>query len=151
MVESDMPHEETVVVFTDALVSRFVTTHCAEAIFDPVHERVTGVPTPAWTRFGDAVMEVGPAPEQAPPDTVIVASSVSVLLPLVQDTVYVVFDVGETERVPEVAPPVLNPPPVQDDALLELQVSVDELPEVIEVGFAVRLTETVPPPPTGGA
>lgn len=42
--------------------------------------------------------------------------------------------VGATETVPESAPPVLNPVPVHDVAFVELHVSADEYPDVIEVG-----------------
>jgi len=42
---------------------------------------------------------------------------------------------GETDVDPEV-PEALKPPPVQDVALVELQVSVDDCPDVIEVGLA---------------
>ena len=39
---------------------------------------------------------------------------------------------------PEVAPPVEKPVPVQEVALVEDQVSVEEPPEVMLVGFAER-------------
>ncbi|MDE2022057.1 MAG: hypothetical protein KGI71_04100 [Patescibacteria group bacterium] len=47
---------------------------------------------------------------------------------------------GLTVTVFEVAPPVEKPVPVQEVALLELQVRVEEEPLVIEVGEAERVT-----------
>jgi hypothetical protein len=54
-------------------------------------------------------------------------------------TLYVAFDVGETEIDPEV-PFAVNPLPVQLVALVEDHVSVEDWPEVIEVGFALNAT-----------
>ena len=50
---------------------------------------------------------------------------------------------GDTLTDPDVAPPVEKPVPVHDVALLELQVSVEELPDVIEVGLADSEAETI--------
>ena len=55
---------------------------------------------------------------------------------------YVVVAVGETEVVPFVLR-ALKPVPVQELALVETQVSVEELPFVIAVGEAVSVTVTV--------
>jgi hypothetical protein len=59
--------------------------------------------------------------------------------------VYVVVVVGLTLVVPEVP----ETGPVQEVALVVARVRVDEPPEVIEVGLAVRVTvgAGVPPPP----
>ncbi len=59
----------------------------------------------------------------------------------VQVRVYVVLVVGETDWVPEVAfVPVQPPEAVQLVALVDDQVSVDDCPDVTEVGEAVRET-----------
>lgn len=57
---------------------------------------------------------------------------------------------GETLRVPEVALPVEKPPPVQEVAFEELQVSVEEPPDAIVVGLAERLAVGAGSPPGGG-
>jgi hypothetical protein len=54
----------------------------------------------------------------------------------VQVSVYVVVEVGETTTLPLV--PV--PTPLHDVALVELQVRVDDWPEVITCGLAVRVS-----------
>ena len=64
--ESDAAHEETAVVFTSAPVFWFVTVHVADAASATVQESV--VPCPTCTRFGVAVISIGPAPVQEPPD-----------------------------------------------------------------------------------
>ncbi|MGH9436704.1 MAG: hypothetical protein ACRD22_02110, partial [Terriglobia bacterium] len=51
---------------------------------------------------------------------------------------YVVLSVGETESEPDV-PFAVKPVPMQEVALVEDQVRVEEPPEVIEVGLAVRV------------
>ena len=52
-----------------------------------------------------------------------------------------VFAEGVTERAPFVACVPLQPPlPEQAVALVELQVSVEDWPAVIDVGLAVRVT-----------
>jgi len=56
----------------------------------------------------------------------------------VHDIEYVVLLVGETETDPDVALPVLKFVPVQLSASVLDQVSVDESPEVMEVGDAER-------------
>ena len=53
----------------------------------------------------------------------------------VHDAVYVVDCEGETEVLPEVAPPVEKLVPVHDVAFAEDQVSVDGFPCVTDVGF----------------
>ena len=73
-------------------------------------------------------------------DTVIVSVSVAVPPGPVQDTEYVVVLEGVTMTESDVAPPVENPTPVQDVALVELHESDDESPEIIAPGVAVRLT-----------
>ena len=94
--------------------------------------------------------------------TVTVALPKAVIEPPLHEIEYVVVTVGLTVTEPLVAPPeppgdalppaVEKPLPVHEVALVEDQVSVAELPEVIEVGEAVRVTdglagglETVPP------
>lgn len=47
---------------------------------------------------------------------------------------------GDTVRDPDVASKVEKSGLVHPDALLEVQVSVEELPEVIDEGLAVRFT-----------
>ena len=49
----------------------------------------------------------------------------------VQDTVYIVLPVGLTLVLPFVAPPVLNPLPVQDDACVDVHVRVTVSPELM--------------------
>ena len=52
-----------------------------------------------------------------------------------------VFAEGVTERAPFVACVPLQPPlPEQAVALIELQVSIEDWPAMIDVGLAVRLT-----------
>jgi hypothetical protein len=49
--------------------------------------------------------------------------------------------VGATERLPFVAcVPLQPPPPEQAVALVELHVSIEEWPAVIDVGLSVRVT-----------
>ena len=50
--------------------------------------------------------------------------------------VYVVAEDGETETLPDVLPPVEKLVPVHEAALLEDQVSVEDCPWVMEVGFS---------------
>jgi hypothetical protein len=45
---------------------------------------------------------------------------------------------GLTARLPDVAPPVSKFVPVQDVAFVDDHVSVEELPCVMEIGFAER-------------
>mgnify|MGYP001102825891 FL=1 len=47
-------------------------------------------------------------------------------------------EVGETETLPEVRPPVEKFVPVQEVALIDDQLRVDDWPAVIEVGLAER-------------
>ena len=52
-----------------------------------------------------------------------------------------VFAEGATERAPFVACVPLQPPlPEQAVALVELQISIEDWPAVIDVGLAVRVT-----------
>ncbi|MBU6490968.1 hypothetical protein KGQ25_02335, partial [Patescibacteria group bacterium] len=91
------------------------------------------------------VIEVGEA-ERVTVGAGVVVVTVTVALELlvppepVQETEYVVVVEGYTTAVFEVAPPVEKPVPVQEVALLELQVRVEEEPLVIEVGEAERVT-----------
>ncbi len=55
------------------------------------------------------------------------------------------FTVGETGVEPEVAPPVENPIPEQEVALLDDQESVDDSPKAILSGFAVKTAATSEP------
>ena len=94
---------------------------------------------------GVAVRSRGPAPVQEPPppppETVTVALSVSEPPGPVHWSVYVDVEPGETDTLPEVAPPVEKPPPVHEVASEEDQVRVEESPEAMVVGDAVRLAE----------
>jgi hypothetical protein len=61
--------------------------------------------------------------------------------PPVHESEYVVFAVGDTDCVPEVAlVPVQPPLAVQEVLFVDDHVRVDDCPLVIEVGFALRLT-----------
>ena len=65
--------------------------------------------------------------------------------PLSQLMLYTVVTVGDSEVVPLVVPPVLNPVPTHAETLAPIQVSVDELPDVIDSGKADNVTDgTVP-------
>jgi len=73
--------------------------------------------------------------------TVTISESDAVPAAPVHVTVYVVFaTTPETNRVPEVAPPVEKFAPVQVVALVEPQESCVEPPYGIEVGHATRFT-----------
>lgn len=100
-----------------------------EALLE-VHERVA-LP-PRATAEGDAVNDI--LGDELGGVTVRVAEAVAVPPAPVQLTEYVVVCDGETETVPESAPPVLNPVPVHDVAFVELHVSADEYPAEMDVG-----------------
>ena len=51
-----------------------------------------------------------------------------------------VFTEGETELAPFVACTLQPPLPEQEVALVELQVSIEDRPAVIDVGLAVRVS-----------
>lgn len=95
-----------------------------------VHESV--VLPPAVTEEGDAVNNI--LGDELGGVTVRVAEPCAVPPAPVQLTEYVVVCDGETETVPESAPPVLNPVPVHDVAFVELHVSADEYPAEMDVG-----------------
>jgi len=55
----------------------------------------------------------------------------------VQESVYVVLAVGDTDCEPDIAFVPLHPPDaVHDEALVELHESVEDCPDVIDVGLA---------------
>jgi hypothetical protein len=68
------------------------------------------------------------------PPTVTVALACAVE----QVTVYMVVTVGDSDVEPDVAPPVEKFVPAQELALVLDQVSVEDWPELIVVGFADR-------------
>lgn len=72
--------------------------------------------------------------------TVTVALPVFVPPEPVQERLYAVVTEGDTVTEPEIAPPVVNPVPVQEVALDDDQVSVELLPFTIEVGDAESAT-----------
>ena len=93
------------------------------------------------------VEELPGATEVGDAESVAVAAGTIVTVALLADEVppvpvhvteYVVVTLGETETEPEV-PLAVKPVPVQDVALVEDQVRVEELPEAMEVGDALRV------------
>jgi hypothetical protein len=52
-------------------------------------------------------------------------------------TLYEMFEVGETVTLP---PEAVMPRPAHEDAFVELHESVDDCPDVIEVGFPLNVT-----------
>jgi len=99
---------------------------------------------PALLRTGVAVVVRTWAPIWSVPGegggalTVTVAAALAEPPAPVQETEYAVVCAGDTEVEPESVPPVEKPPPLQEVAFVEFQVSVDDWPAAIEIGFAVR-------------
>ena len=110
----------TLLMYTDVLA--LVADHVSVAV--PVGEYEAG--------FGESVTEQAGAKAV----TVTVAERESLPPAPVQVTEYVVEDDGETETLPDVAPPVENPVPVQEVALADDHVSVEEFPFIMLVGLA---------------
>jgi hypothetical protein len=71
--------------------------------------------------------------------TVTVVLAVPVPPAPVQETLYVCVAVGDTVAVPEM-PEAVKPVPVQEVAFVELHVSVEDWPAVMEVGLAESVT-----------
>jgi|GEM_PF-4781463 len=105
-------HVVTVEVSHEASVYVMMSSSSPVQVYAAVHETPSAAPTPP------APVPVHCAVPPAP----------------VQEAVYVVADDGDTDVLPEVAPPVEKLVPVQEVALEELQVSVEEFPCVTEVG-----------------
>lgn len=102
------------------------------AFADP-HEIVTAPPLPTADGVAVKLVIEGGAVAAA---TVTVALFVAVPPAPVQETEYEVVDPGATETLPEIAPPVLKPVPVQEVALVDDHVRSEEFPLVIEDGDA---------------
>jgi len=118
--------------------STFVTPTLSEALAEIVIVPDTIVPAVGDVRevVGDMVSERGGVE-----DTVTVALWLAEPPAPEQEMVYVVLDEGEMVCVPEVPLVPFHPPDaVHDVALVELHVSVDDWPDVMDEGEAERVT-----------